>query len=343
MRRFHEIASERLKLRPPGGMAGWATGLSLVLISCGSREDAASTAPPAARAESAAAATSSPARPLEIPAEMALIPGGRFVMGAGDGFSHEAPPHEVLLEPYFLDLHEVTNAQFAAFVQATGYRTEAERWGWSVVFSPDTDERERAAEAPWWAKVEGADWRHPSGPGSTIDGRESNPVVQVSWHDAEAYCRWAGKRLPTEAEWEFAARGGLEGSPYPWGDDLTPDGRWMANIWQGFFPGESDPKDGHAGLASVGSYSPNGYGLHDMAGNVWEWCADWYGPSYYATSPPKNPQGPPAGEEKVLRGGSFLCSAQYCIGYRVAHRNKATPDSGLDNVGFRCAVSAPQP
>jgi formylglycine-generating enzyme required for sulfatase activity len=196
----------------------------------------------------------------------------------------------------------------------------------------------------WWRYVPGANWRHPEGPESNLQGRENHPVVHICWHDAEAYARWAHKRIPTEAEWEYAARGGLERKRYCWGDTLTPDGKWMANIWQGQFPRENTKGDGYSRTAPVGSYPANGFGLHDMSGNVWEWCADWYRPNYYALSPGYNPKGPdsshdpqePGVAKRVQRGGSFLCSDSYCVQYRMGARGKGAIDSGASHLGFRC-------
>ncbi len=262
------------------------------------------------------------------PAEMVRIPGGTFRMGTDRGLPYEAPAHPVTVRPFYLDVHEVTNAQFRRFVEVTGYRTVAERWGWSGVFSFRTH---------GWEKRDGADWRHPEGAGSEIRGKDRYPVVQVAWEDAVAYARWAGKRLPTEAEWERAARGGLEGKTYVWGDDLTPGGKYQANFWQGPFPKRDEGGDGYRGLAPVCRFPPNGYGLYDMAGNAWEWVADWFNPAYYRVSPTDSPTGPDAGTERVIRGGSFLCAECYCRGYRVAARNKTTPDSATNHMGFRCA------
>lgn len=273
------------------------------------------------------------------PPGMVLIPGGTFQMGSATGRPDEAPVHEVTIAPFYLDIHEVTNAEFAKFVAATGYVTEAEQWGWSIAFLPRTDQPKRVFGAEWWAKSDGADWQHPTGPDSSIEGQDDVPVVQVSWTDAMAYCEWADKRLPTEAEWEFAARGGAAGKTYPWGDELHPEGKQLHNHWNGVFPVEDRGEDGHTALAPVGSYPPNPYGLYDIAGNVWEWCADWYAPDYYRGSETDNPRGPARGTERILRGGSWLCSESYCTGYRVSHRNHTTPDSGLNNTGFRCAKS----
>lgn len=257
------------------------------------------------------------------------VRGGTFLMGSNGGHPEESPPHQVTVGPYWIDRDEVTVAAFEAFVRATSYQTEAERFGWSGVFHVATAE---------WGKADGADWRHPEGPGSTA--RPDEPVTQISWNDAVAYAHWAGKRLPTEAEWEYAARGGLDRRPYAWGDELRPGGRPVANWWQGQFPVRNTGEDGYVGRAPVGRFPPNAYGLRDVAGNVWEWCADWFSDAYYASSPGTNPQGPPGGTERVMRGGSWMCSENFCSRYRVAARSHATPDTGLNNVGFRCARDA---
>ena len=257
--------------------------------------------------------------------DMVAIPGGTFVMGTNDGFPYEGPAHEVTVKPFKMDKHEVTVAQFAKFVAATGYKTEGETFGWSGVFDPAQKS---------WAKSDGADWRHPDGPNSKP--KDDEPVCQVSYADAQAYAKLAGKRLPTEAEWEFAARGGLANKTYAWGDELRPGGKPVANWWQGVFPQRDTGEDGYANRAPVGRFAANGYGLVDMSGNVWEWCADWYAPDYYKKSPKDNPTGPPTGEERVLRGGSWMCSENYCNNYRVAGRSKTAPDSALNNLGFRC-------
>ena len=274
------------------------------------------------------------------------IPGGTFAMGDafGEGYESdgETPVHPVRLEPYRMDATAVTNAQFATFVKDTGYVTGAEEFGVSAVFhlayhGDARDVVNRAAGAPWWLAVRGASWRHPEGPHSDVSQRQNHPVVHVSWYDAQAYAHWAGKRLPSEAEWERAARGGLEGRRFAWGDDLTPRGRWMCNIWQGTFPTDNTGDDGHLGTAPAKSYSPNGYGLSCMAGNVWEWCADWFAADYYEQSPAVDPQGPETGEQRVMRGGSYLCHDSYCHRYRVAARSSNTPESTTGNTGFRCA------
>ncbi|MEN3334423.1 MAG: formylglycine-rating enzyme [Blastocatellia bacterium] len=256
---------------------------------------------------------------------MVLIKGGSFLMGASDGMPYEGPVHEINLNPYWIDMHEVTVAEFARFIAATGYQTDAEKYGWSGMFDADAGE---------WRKMPAADWRHPEGPAHEIDPQE--PVTQISWNDATAYAAWAKKRLPTEAEWEYAARGGLAEKKYAWGEDLKPGGKYLANWWQGVFPTQQTGEDGYLRRAVVGKFPPNGYGLYDMAGNVWEWCADWFDMSYYQTSPRHNPQGPAAGKEKVIRGGSWMCSENYCQGFRVAARSHASTDTGLNNLGFRC-------
>ncbi len=225
-----------------------------------------------------------------------------------------------------------------------GYVTEAERFGWSFVFGgflPEDFPATRAvAKAPWWRQVEGADWRHPEGPDSSVAERASHPVVHVSWNDAQAYCAWAGARLPTEAEWEYAAGGGLSGKRFPWGDDLEPGGEHRMNVWQGRFPAENSEADGFAGTCPVDEFPPNGYGLFNMTGNVWEWCSDWFHPTFHTREKRTNPHGPKHGEAKVMRGGSYLCHESYCRRYRVAARSANTPDSSTGNLGFRCVGDA---
>ncbi len=257
--------------------------------------------------------------------DMVSLPGGTFQMGTNDGYPYEAPAHDVTLKPFWIDKHELTVAQFAKFVKATGYKTEAEKWGWSGVFSKDAHD---------WTKVDGADWRHPDGPKS--EAKPDEPVVQVSWNDAVEYAKWAGKRLPTEAEFEYALRGGLVGKRYAWGDELRPGGKPVANWWQGTFPDFDTGEDGYSGRAPVCKFPPNGFGLYDMTGNVWEWCSDWWSEDYYEHSPKENPQGPEKGTERVQRGGSWLCSENYCSNYRAAGRGHSTPDTGLNHLGFRC-------
>jgi formylglycine-generating enzyme len=275
---------------------------------------------------------------------MVRLPGGPFRMGTDDaeGFpaDGEGPVRTAQVSPFLIDRCAVSNENFGRFVAATGYLTDAERFGWSFVFVGFLSAAVRRSSprpniTPWWAAVTGADWRHPEGPGSDILGRENRPVVHVSWADAVTYAAWARKRLPTEAEWEYAARGGHDQRRYPWGDNLTPAGRHMANIWQGQFPVENTAEDGYAGTAPVDAFPPNGFGLHNMAGNVWEWCADWWGTAH-PTGDVRNPVGPPSGAAKVMRGGSYLCHASYCNRYRVAARTSNTPDSAGGNLGFRC-------
>lgn len=281
---------------------------------------------------------------------MIYLPGGTFLMGTDDqeGFPQdgEGPVRPVTIDPFYIDPCAVSNAEFSAFVEATGYKTEAERFGWSFVFhlfvSQETASKVKhvAQQTPWWWNVEGADWAHPEGPDSSISDRLDHPVIHISWNDAQAYCRFAGKRLPTEAEWEFAARGGLEQKRYPWGDLLKPGSEHMCNIWQGKFPDKNNQSDGYAGTAPVRSFPPNGYGLYNVSGNVWEWCNDWFHPTWHINAPPNNPKGPSQGTSRVMRGGSYLCHKSYCNRYRVAARSSNTPDSSSGNMGFRCAADA---
>jgi sulfatase modifying factor 1 len=294
-----------------------------------------------------------PARSARRPRGQVSVPGGTFAMGDafGEGYPDdgETPVHEVRLPDYRMDATAVTNAQFATFVKDTGHVTGAEEFGISAVFhlafdGEPSDVLNRAEGTPWWLAVRGADWRHPEGPGSDVTRRQNHPVVHVSWYDAQAYAAWAGKRLPTEAEWERAARGGLPGARYAWGDDLTPRGRWMCNIWQGTFPTDNTAEDGWVTTAPAKSFTPNGYGLSNTAGNVWEWCADWFSADTYALGQPDgpadDPRGPEDGERKVMRGGSYLCHESYCHRYRVAARSANTPESATANIGFRCAGDA---
>jgi sulfatase modifying factor 1 len=356
-----------------GGLARWAT-----------RPAERPTAPAPVPAAATGFRPTAPARttaPAAAPAGMAWIPGGEFSMGCADPrgmpfggsdpMADSRPIHRVRVNGFWMDATEVTNDQFAAFVAATGYVTVAERppraedfpgappenlVAGSIVFTPPDVEvplrdATGAAHLRWWAYVPGACWRHPSGPDSDLEGRGDEPVVHVAFEDAEAYAGWAGKRLPTEAEWEFAARGGLAGAPYPWGEEFRPGGRWMANTWQGRFPGEDTADDGFAGIAPAGRYAPNGYGLHDMSGNVWEWCTDWYRPDTYAVDAGPagdrvvvDPLGPaasfdpqePGQPKRVHRGGSYLCSDQYCSRYIVGTRGKGEVSSATNHVGFRC-------
>ncbi|YCH19738.1 formylglycine-generating enzyme family protein [Arthrobacter sp. D1-29] len=280
-----------------------------------------------------------------------LIPAGTYAMG--DSFDEgypadgEGPVHDVRLDSFRIDATVVTNTMFAAFVDATGYRSDAESFGSSAVFhllvgAPRKHIIGEAAGAPWWLNIRGADWRYPAGRGSHWTEIPDHPAVHISHNDALAYCRWAGRRLPTEAEWEYAARGGLEGRRYPWGNELLPDGGdHHCNIWQGTFPTTNTFDDGFLGTAPAGSFPPNGYGLFQMAGNVWEWCSDWFLPKYYRNSPAYNPPGPTIGAGRVMRGGSYLCHESYCNRYRVAARNANTPESSSGNCGFRTARTAP--
>jgi formylglycine-generating enzyme required for sulfatase activity len=284
----------------------------------------------------------------EIARGMRELPGGAFLMGTDSDIGYpddgEGPVREVTLRPFLIDKTSVTNRQFAKFVKATGYKTEAERFGWSFVFHllipADTAKRlkHNVAQTPWWWKVPGAYWRNPEGPKTNINDRMDHPVVHVSWADAVAYCQWAGKRLPTEAEYEFAARGGLEQAIYPWGDELTPGGEHRCNIWQGTFPQTNTAEDGYIGTAPARAFATNGFGLFHMAGNVWEWCHDWWSPTFHVDGPRDNPAGPPTGDRRVTRGGSYLCHASYCNRYRVAARTSNTPDSSTGNIGFRCVA-----
>ncbi|GAB3421507.1 formylglycine-generating enzyme family protein [Flindersiella endophytica] len=290
--------------------------------------------------------------PKEVARGMIRIDAGAFLMGGDDPDAFpddgEGPVREVTLSPYLIDATAVTNRQFATFVKATGYVTEAEQFGWSYVFHLFVEPQIRrhvmdatVPGAPWWLAVEGATWRSPEGPGSDVNQRPQHPVTQVSWRDAYAYATWAGKRLPTEAEWENAARGGLEQSKFAWGDELTPKGRWRCNIWQGQFPRRNDAEDGFAGTAPVKSFAPNAFGLYEVAGNVWEWCADWWSTEWHiqnSMATRNDPKGPATGESKVMRGGSYLCHESYCNRYRVAARTSNTPDSSTGNLGFRCAA-----
>ena len=285
--------------------------------------------------------------PTEILERMVQLPGGIFLMGTDytDAFSAdgEGPVREVTLAPFLMDRYPVTNDLFQQFINATGYRTEAEVFGWSFVFWAHIPPsrfsalvEDTVAAAPWWCKVPGACWNAPEGPGSNLDGRGNYPVVHVSWNDAQAYCNWSGQRLPTEAEWEYAARGGLVQKLYPWGDKLRPDGEHRCNIWQGEFPREDTGDDGYRGTCPVDAFPPNGFDLYSTTGNTWEWCADWFDNEYHRTAGRDNPTGPPAGTAKVMKGGSFLCHKSYCNRYRVAARSSNTPDSSSSNIGFRC-------
>jgi formylglycine-generating enzyme len=297
-----------------------------------------------------------------------------------DDYPDAQPRHQVTVDGFWMDTTELTNAQFRRFVEDTGYVTVAEQTPdlaeiikqqpkgtpppsreslvpGSSVFVPPTGPVDLNEHLQWWRWVPGASWRHPEGPGSDLRGRDNHPAVHVAYGDALAFCAWRSKkegqgrlyRLPTEAEWELAARGGLDRKTFVWGDELNPQGKWMANTWQGDFPSRNTRGDGFLGTAPVGSFPANGFGLHDMAGNVWEWCADWYRPDYYLHSPSRNPQGPessfdpaePTVPKRVQRGGSYLCSDDYCKRYVPGARGKGEPDSPTNHIGFRCVRSGP--
>ena len=334
--------------------------LPLLLASCKEPKDTAAPSAPA---------TAAP------PLGMVLIPAGSFEMGlseerlkAGENpvrsGAEEWPAHKVMLDAFHMDETEVTNAQFKAFVAATGYKTQAERpfkqsdfpkarpqdlEPASFVLSQPVGpiNVRTASHWTWWKLTPGADWLHPDGPGSDLEGRSDHPVVNIAYEDAQTYAKWAGKRLPTEAEWEYAARGGLEGKLYPWGDELKPGGKWQANIWQGNFPNDNSKEDGFKTTAPVKSFSPNGYGLFDISGNVWELVADEYEKGYYERSPKHSPTGgegksivsPEEGiqvRQRIIRGGSFLCTEGYCTGYRVAARQLSDDITASHHTGFRC-------
>jgi len=359
-------------------VVGTAAGIGFALMT---REHesppaAASAAmvPAAAADDFGASVPNDAAAPAPPPEGMVWIPGGEFSMGAADPLGKDAnvvgmqatedsrPIHRVAVDGFWIDTTEVTNRQFAKFVKATGYVTIAERVptaeefpgappenlvAGSVVFTPPDHAVPLDTHFRWWAYVQGANWRHPEGPASDLEGREDFPVVHVAYEDAEAFAKWAGKRLPTEAEWEFAARGGLSGALYPWGNEFLVDGRFMANTHQGHFPNEDTHADAHGGIAAVAQFPANGYGLYDVAGNVWEWTSDWYRPDYYAAlaagGVARNPQGPessndpsePGIAKRVHRGGSFLCTEQYCSRYMVGTRGKGEPSTGTNHLGIR--------
>lgn len=280
---------------------------------------------------------------------MISLAGGAFLMGTEDEQANpqdgEGPVREITLSPFLIDPYPVTNRDFARFVEATGYQTEAEQFGWSFVFWSHLPKKrfkelveDTVQAAPWWCKVRGARWSEPRGPGSSLVGLDDHPVVHVTWNDAQAFCAWSGLRLPTEAEWEYAARGGLTQKLYPWGDKLRPNGEYRCNIWQGEFPEHDNAEDGYAGTCPVDAFPANGYGLFSMTGNTWEWCEDWFSPTFHQTDTRQNPCGPPAGSARVMRGGSFLCHRSYCNRYRVAARSSNSPDSSTSNLGFRCVL-----
>ncbi len=344
---------------------------SVLLAGCDNKPAASTRDVPVSPSGSSALVAPAVDPATQVPAGMVWVPGGTFHMGSTRR-PLEGPVHTVTVDGFYMDGTEVTNVQFGAFVSATGYVTTAEKSptpdtlpGVSPAefqklvddgmiapgannFRPTQGAVDLNDELQWWEYKKGADWRHPNGAGSSISGHETDPVVCVSWLDAAAYAKWAGKRLPTEAEWEFAARGGKEDQLFIWGSEFTPGGKWMANTWQGEFPWKVAADDGFPSLAPAKSYPANGYGLYDMAGNVWEWTADWFHPGYYGASPAKNPQGPDVGfdpdqpegvQTKIIRGGSWLCNDCYCEGYRPAARMKTTPDTSSNHAGFRCVKS----
>ncbi|XP_054026129.1 formylglycine-generating enzyme isoform X3 [Dryobates pubescens] len=279
---------------------------------------------------------------------MVPVPGGVFTMGTDepeiqqDG---EWPARRVHLRSFYMDQYEVSNEDFEAFVNSTGYITEAEKFGDSFVFEGMLSEEVKAdihqavAAAPWWLPVKGANWKHPEGPDSSISNRMDHPVLHVSWNDAVAFCTWAGKRLPTEAEWEYSCRGGLENRLFPWGNKLQPKGQHYANIWQGVFPTNNTAEDGYKGTAPVTAFPPNAYGLYNIVGNAWEWTSDWWA-VHHSTQELHNPKGPASGTDRVKKGGSYMCHKAYCYRYRCAARSQNTPDSSASNLGFRCAADS---
>ena len=278
---------------------------------------------------------------------MLQLDGGRFLMGTDyvHGFpaDGEGPVRPVHVDPFWIDAHPVTNDEFAEFVKATGYKTESESFGWSFVFqsnlSPDRYSQfveDTVLAAQWWCKVPGADWLHPDDPDSTLEGLQNHPVIHVSWTDAEAYAEWAGKRLPTEAEFEYAQRGGTEQLLFWWGNDLEPEGKHLCNVFQGSFPDGDSAEDGYAGVCPVDAFPANPYGMLSSIGNIWEWTADWFSPSYHVGASRHNPIGPPHGTQRVMKGGSYLCHESYCNRYRLGARTSNTPDSAAGNIGFRC-------
>ncbi|XP_022073534.1 formylglycine-generating enzyme [Acanthochromis polyacanthus] len=280
----------------------------------------------------------------EIHSQMVWISGGEFLMGTDDPgipADGEGPQRRVHVDPFYMDIQEVTNQHFQSFTSSTGYVTEAEKFGDSFVFEGILSEpvksqiTQAVAAAPWWLPVKGASWRHPEGPDSNITDRLDHPVLHVSWADAVAYCSWANKRLPTEAEWEFACKGGLKDRLYPWGNKLNPKGQHYANLWQGDFPSHNSGEDGYVKTSPVMSFPANGFGLYDMVGNAWEWTSDWW-TVHHTTDQQNNPVGPQSGTDKVKKGGSYMCHKSYCYRYRCAARSQNTPDSSASNLGFRC-------
>jgi formylglycine-generating enzyme required for sulfatase activity len=359
-RYFFGKTSPSVPLLPPSGMT------CDMGISAAKADRAASTGQPSQQDGVDPHLNTAPA-PGPAPEGMVWIPGGEFWMGA-DEFPDARPWHRVYVNGFWMDTTEVTNGQFAKFVKATGYVTVAERTpraedfpgappenlvAGSVVFTPPSHPVKLHDHFQWWSYVDGASWRHPEGPTSGIKDRGNHPVVDIAYEDAAAYAKWAGKRLPTEAEFEFAQRGGLDRKPYAWGDEFKPGGQFMANTFQGIFPNKNTKEDGYERAAPVASFPPNGYGLYDMAGNVWEWTSDWYRPDYYRTLAAQgpvasNPQGPadsfdpsePGVKKKVHKGGSFLCTDQYCARYIAGGRGKGEPSTGTNHLGFRLVKSS---
>lgn len=284
----------------------------------------------------------------KVPFRWCCLPGGSFRMGTDgqEGFAAdgEGPARRVAVGAFAVAAYAVTNAQFGDFVRETGYATQAERQNWSFVFRSHAPEEvhrrvlRAPADTPWWLPVPRAYWAQPEGPGSTILARLDHPVVHVSWDDAQAFCRWSGTQLPSEAQWEYAARGGLDGATFPWGDELAPKGRHRCNVWQGRFPDHDTAEDGFAGTAPVHAFAPNGFGLYNVVGNVWEWCRDGFSPTYHRDTPGADPLFEGDASERSQRGGSFLCHRSYCNRYRVAARGRNTPDSTAANVGFRVVM-----
>lgn len=326
---------------------------------------ATSPTPPDASSAAAAKINNTPP-PGSAPEGMVWVPGGTFWMGCATCEMPDAlPVHLVAVDGFWMDQTPISNREFERFVKATAYVTVAERKpdpkdypdapvenlvAGSAVFTQPPQDVALDDYLQWWRYVPGASWKHPEGPGSTIKGRADHPVVHVAWEDAAEYAEWAGKRLPTEAEFEFAARGGLDRHAYAWGGELKPGGKWAANIWQGRFPSKNANEDGYFMTSPVTAFPPNGFGLYDVGGNVWQWCADWYRPDYFAkvaAGMARNPQGPsdsfdpqePGTPKRVQKGGSFMCSDEYCTRYLVGSRGKGAIDSGSSNVGFRCVKS----
>jgi formylglycine-generating enzyme required for sulfatase activity len=355
-------------------VAAIATFIAIRVIR-GTSDGRASRTDPA-RKESSSTTRELPPQGVSAPTGMIWIPGAEFRMGGDDPLARpeEMPPHRARVKSFWIDEHEVTNAEFRKFIDATKYVTTAERpvnWeelrkqlppetpkppdenlrAGSLVFTPPKEAVSLDDVSAWWKWTVGASWQHPEGPESTLEGRDNHPVVQVSWDDATAYARWAGKRLPTEAEWEFAARGGLDGKPFSWGDASYSEAKPQANIWQGEFPHTNTSRDGFVRTAPVKSFAANGYGLYDMSGNVWEWCSDWYDATLYLKLDPHavvdNPRGPdrsfnplnPYEPQRAQRGGSYLCCDSYCARYRPSARHGCSPDTGMSHVGFRCVVT----